>query len=91
MYAGSTYHLHSRAAGWPQGSDVNEIAYLSGTFSLQVEPRVAGGNVNLEGPIDHTLDPFRAATSAPFIVAGELDFKGSKTIQIMDQLYSYTQ
>lgn len=41
-------------------------------FDLQVEPRVAGGNVELEGPIEHTLDPFRAATSTPFLVAGRM-------------------
>eukprot|EP00878_Enallax_costatus_P010180 GHUV01010626.1.p2 GENE.GHUV01010626.1~~GHUV01010626.1.p2 ORF type:complete len:135 (+),score=26.79 GHUV01010626.1:2367-2771(+) len=35
-----------------------------------VEPRVAGGNVELEGPIEHSLEPFRQATSTPFLAAG---------------------
>jgi len=35
-----------------------------------VEPRVAGGNVELEGRLDHSLEPFRAACSSPFLVAG---------------------
>ena len=37
---------------------------------LQVEPRLAGGNTEIEGPIDHTLQPFREATSRPFLAAG---------------------
>jgi len=31
---------------------------------------LAGGNVEIEGPIDHTLEPFREATSSPFLAAG---------------------
>ena len=37
---------------------------------LQVEPRVAGGNIELEGQLDHSLEPFRQACSSPFLVAG---------------------
>jgi hypothetical protein len=37
---------------------------------LQVEPRLAGGNAEIEGHIEHTLNPFREATSRPFLAAG---------------------
>jgi hypothetical protein len=40
------------------------------TVTWQVEPRVAGGNVELEGELDHSLAPFRKACSSPFLVAG---------------------
>lgn len=36
----------------------------------QVEPRVAGGNVELEGELGHSLAPFRQACGSPFLVAG---------------------
>lgn len=36
----------------------------------QVEPRVAGGNVELEGELAHSLAPFREACGSPFLVAG---------------------
>jgi hypothetical protein len=39
-------------------------------FVTQVEPRVAGGNVELEGELSHSLAPFREACSSPFLVAG---------------------
>ncbi|WIA09565.1 hypothetical protein OEZ85_008958 [Tetradesmus obliquus] len=35
-----------------------------------VEPRLAAGNAEIEGHIDHTLNPFRKATSRPFLAAG---------------------
>eukprot|EP00775_Hariotina_reticulata_P009807 gene9807-9965_t len=35
-----------------------------------VEPRLAGGNTEVEGHIDHSLAPFREATSRPFLAAG---------------------
>jgi 12-oxophytodienoic acid reductase len=35
-----------------------------------VEPRLAAGNAEIEGHIDHTLNPFRQATSRPFLAAG---------------------
>jgi hypothetical protein len=37
---------------------------------LQVEPRLAGGNAEVEGPINHSNEPFRAATQLPFLAAG---------------------
>jgi hypothetical protein len=37
---------------------------------MQVEPRLAGGNAEVEGPIDHSLAPFKAATKLPFLAAG---------------------
>lgn len=49
--------------------DIYKIQYYLLTI-LQVEPRVAGGNVELEGRLDHSLKPFRAACSSPFLVAG---------------------
>jgi hypothetical protein len=39
-------------------------------LSTQVEPRLAGGNAEAKGPISHTLQPFRDATTRPFIAAG---------------------
>ncbi|KAF6263436.1 putative 12-oxophytodienoic acid reductase [Scenedesmus sp. NREL 46B-D3] len=41
------------------------LAYLH-----MVEPRLAGGNAEVEGPIDHSLEPFRKATKLPFLAAG---------------------
>jgi hypothetical protein len=38
---------------------------------LQVEPRLAAGNAEIQGHIEHTLNPFREATSRPFLAAGE--------------------
>jgi hypothetical protein len=37
---------------------------------VQVEPRLAGGNAEVEGPIEHSLEPFRKATRLPFLAAG---------------------
>lgn len=39
---------------------------------LQVEPRLAGGNVEKAVSEQETLDPFREATSRPFLAAGGL-------------------
>lgn len=46
-------------------SRVPGLAYIH-----MVEPRLAAGNAELEGEIDHTLNPFRKATSRPFLAAG---------------------
>lgn len=42
-----------------------DLAYVH-----MVEPRVAGGNVELEGELGHSLAPFRQACGSPFLVAG---------------------
>eukprot|EP00882_Tetradesmus_deserticola_P008616 GHRQ01009085.1.p1 GENE.GHRQ01009085.1~~GHRQ01009085.1.p1 ORF type:complete len:159 (+),score=74.93 GHRQ01009085.1:429-905(+) len=39
-------------------------------YMHMVEPRLAGGNTEAEGPIDHSLEPFRKATKLPFLAAG---------------------
>ncbi|WIA16671.1 hypothetical protein OEZ86_008141 [Tetradesmus obliquus] len=39
-------------------------------YMHMVEPRLAGGNAEVEGPIDHSLEPFRQASSLPFLAAG---------------------
>eukprot|EP00878_Enallax_costatus_P021679 GHUV01022969.1.p1 GENE.GHUV01022969.1~~GHUV01022969.1.p1 ORF type:complete len:352 (+),score=70.28 GHUV01022969.1:604-1659(+) len=39
-------------------------------YMHMVEPRLAGGNAEVEGPISHSLEPFRQATSLPFLAAG---------------------
>jgi 2,4-dienoyl-CoA reductase-like NADH-dependent reductase (Old Yellow Enzyme family) len=42
----------------------------------QVEPRLAGGVVEVEGPIEHSLAPFRKATKTLFLAAGGFDRSG---------------
>lgn len=39
-------------------------------YMHMVEPRLAGGNIEVEGPVAHSLEPFRQATSLPFLAAG---------------------
>lgn len=41
----------------------------------QIEPRLAAGIVETEGPIDHSLEPIRGAAKAPVLVAG--GYKGA--------------
>jgi len=50
---------------------------------MQVEPRLAGGNTEVEGDIDHSLDPFRKATSRPFLAAG--GFKRDAAIAALEE------
>jgi hypothetical protein len=38
---------------------------------LQIEPRAAAGNTDVEGPITDSLAPFKKVCQAPFMAAGE--------------------
>jgi 12-oxophytodienoic acid reductase len=48
-----------------------------------VEPRLAAGNAELVEDIQHTLEPFRQATSRPFLAAG--GFKRDTAIAAVDK------
>eukprot|EP00879_Flechtneria_rotunda_P030841 GHRR01033533.1.p1 GENE.GHRR01033533.1~~GHRR01033533.1.p1 ORF type:complete len:354 (+),score=113.72 GHRR01033533.1:2089-3150(+) len=48
-----------------------------------VEPRLAGGNAEVQGPIDHSLDPFRKATSRPLLAAG--GFKRAQAVEAIEK------
>lgn len=63
------------------GRRVPGLAYVH-----MVEPRLAGGNAEIEGPIAHSLDPFRAATqqtNTPFLAAG--GFKRAAAIEAIEE------
>lgn len=52
---------------------LDRTAIAAHSCLVQVEPRVAAGHrVEIEGPIDHSLNPFREATTRPFLAAGGL-------------------
>ena len=47
------------------------VASLHLSAFLQVEPRAAAGNQDVEGPITDSLAPFKKVSEVPFIAAGE--------------------